>query len=91
MGVEILFVFVVLSTALIYCCIGVPLLNASIATPSEETRILFFYVLVAIILVGLLHPMRLSHNRPSPQVTIMDALGKYHDLPWAACEDLTVR
>ena len=72
--------------------VGVPLLTAStFRVLPEEVQVIAFYLLVAMILVGLFHPLRLDHKRPSSQVTVMDALGKYHDFPWAACENLTVR
>jgi len=72
--------------------VGAPLATASIfRTLPEGAQVMVLYLLVAMLLVDLLHPLRLDHKRPSSQVTVIDALGKYHDFPWAACENMTVR
>jgi len=73
--------------------VGVPLFTSSLfsALPAA-VQFMAFYILVAMVVLDILHPMRLERRiRPGVFVKVLDALGKYHDFPWAACENLTVR
>jgi len=65
--------------------VATPLLSSSVfSTLSVEVQFLAFYFLIAMITVDLFRP-RLTYNRPSSRVSVLDALGKYHDFPWSAC------
>ncbi len=50
------------------------------------------YFLVSMVVLDILHPLRFEHRvRPDALVKVLDALGKYHDFPWAAFENMDVR
>jgi len=71
----------------------VPLFTSCVfpAMPAE-VQFVVFYLLVSMVVTDLLYPLgRLNYRLgPSALITILDALGKYHDFPLAACENKAV-
>lgn len=59
---------------------------------STETQFIVIYLLVSMVVTDLMYLPRLNHRfSPSALVTVLDALGKYHDFTWDVCRNMTVR
>ena len=72
--------------------VGLPLFTSSLfSVLPAAVRFMALHILVSMVVLDILHPIRLERRASlSAVVKVLDALGKYHDFPWAACENQMV-